>query len=533
LDYENSILISELNNELEKRSNENKALWERCHFSLSDESITYSKIRDPPLKVADEKHISNDMIKALKQTRRSGTLESFRIVTKEQEYILRAKSVEVMTNWIFELQKIMARAFISQISEEEYLSSNVYSAPSLRRGLPNKHCSPFSVGQRNPGALSHMLHDELDSDLENIRLDRRSSCSSNGETALTFDMEFDDEERRPLEGACVHAAQGDRRSMEDRHLVIENLSCYAEENQWPPSCRALCSRHHPHQLFAVFDGHQGARAAEFMAREFPLALVQTQAFERDPKNAITDCFQKLDKEFVRQAEKEDWNDGCTALVAIRRGSCVFWGHIGDCRAVVGTLEEGKYTVTQLNQEHNCGKAEEAERVKAAGGWIVEDQDWFVDRIPRLFADDPDMLKDVASPGNHWRTTYRLNEELAVSRAIGDKAFKGKANMESYDWLYPPDGTHSGTFSADLIISVPEVGEHALPDSFSGDQMFMIMACDGLWDVVTNELAVSYVRQILLQDGSFQKCSEKLVKLALRLGSLDNVSVIVVPLLTNV
>jgi len=538
-DYENSILLSNLDDELEKRSNKNKALWKKCRFSLSEKGIIYTKIKDPPLK-ADEKHISNDMIKALKQTRRSGILESFHIVTKEREYVLRAKSNEVMTNWIFELQKFVARAIISQISGEElYSNSNIYNTPTMSPrgisggfGLPHKPHSPFHVGQRSPGALSNMLCDEMDSDFENFRLDRRSSCSSNGDMGLTFELELDDEERRTFEGACVHAEQGDRKSMEDRHLVIENLSSYAEEHHWPPNNRALCSRHHPHQLFAVFDGHQGYRAAEFMAREFPLALVQTKAFDRDPKSAITDCFEKLDKEFVRKAEQEGWNDGCTALVAIRRGGRIFWGHIGDCRAVVGTLERGSFTATQLNQEHHCGKAEEAERVKAAGGWITEEQDWIVDRFPRLFADDPDM-QGVTSLGNHWKTTYRLNEELAVSRAIGDKVFKGKANMESYDWLYPPDGSHPGTFSADLIISVPEVGEHILPESFSGDRMFMIMACDGLWDVVTNELAVSYVRRILSQDGSFENCSEKLVKLALKLGSLDNVSVIVVPLLTNV
>ena len=52
-------------------------------------------------------------------------------------------------------------------------------------------------------------------------------------------------------------------------------------------------------------------------------------------------------------------------------------------------------------------------------------------------------------------------------------------------------------------------------------------------MVSNELAVFYVNRILLQEGSFQNCSEQLAKLALRLGSLDNVSVIVVPLINNV
>jgi serine/threonine protein phosphatase PrpC len=100
-------------------------------------------------------------------------------------------------------------------------------------------------------------------------------------------------------------------------------------------------------------------------------------------------------------------------------------------------------------------------------------------------------------------------------------------MDKFDWLDRTDQEFSADF--DLIISEPEVGMYDIPENSGYGRIFLILACDGLWDVASNELAVFYVRRSLLQVNSFQNCSEELVKLALRLGSLDNVSVIVSPL----
>jgi serine/threonine protein phosphatase PrpC len=185
----------------------------------------------------------------------------------------------------------------------------------------------------------------------------------------------------------------------------------------------------------------------------------------------------------------------------------------------------------LNREHNCGLPEEAARVRAAGGWFSEEREWFVDRFQPLYGSNPD-LQGVVSLGNHWKTLYRLNDEITVSRAIGDYFCKGKDNMDRFDWLYP--GGHSQQFSAefDLVVSVPEVGVYDIPTNCDDEhRVFLILGCDGLWDVVSNDLAASFV-SLKVREGSFQECSVELVKLALRLGSLDNVSVIVVPLASD-
>jgi serine/threonine protein phosphatase PrpC len=258
--------------------------------------------------------------------------------------------------------------------------------------------------------------------------------------------------------------------------------------------------------------------------------------------------------------EQKWNDGCTAMVVIRRGDQLFWGHIGDCRAVIGRhmkngtfrlfrqfrhdmpcfcvklamldVHTGSVKAVALNKEHNCGLPEEAARVKAAGGWFSEEKEWFADRFKLVFGSNPN-LQHVVSVGNHWKKLYRLNDEITVSRAIGDYFCKGKENMDKFDWMYPTSG-HSRKFSAefDLVVAVPEVGVYDIPTNFDEvHRVFMILACDGLWDVVSNDLAASFVN-LKVQEGSFQHCSKELVKLAIELGSLDNVSVIVVSLASD-
>jgi len=56
--------------------------------------------------------------------------------------------------------------------------------------------------------------------------------------------------------------------------------------------------------------------------------------------------------------------------------------------------------------------------------------------------------------------------------------------------------------------------------------FLIIACDGLWDVFTYQEAVHFVEKQLKLTEDLNEVSKNLVNEALRKGSLDNVSVII-------
>jgi len=56
---------------------------------------------------------------------------------------------------------------------------------------------------------------------------------------------------------------------------------------------------------------------------------------------------------------------------------------------------------------------------------------------------------------------------------------------------------------------------------------LIIGCDGLWDVMSSQFAVSMVRKELMEHNDPQRCSRELVQEALRRDCCDNLTVVVV------
>ena len=75
-----------------------------------------------------------------------------------------------------------------------------------------------------------------------------------------------------------------------------------------------------------------------------------------------------------------------------------------------------------------------------------------------------------------------------------------------------------------LIAEPEVLHEVFDPSCDE---FIVLACDGVWDVMTTQQVVSFVRRRLLEHGDPQQASEELTQKALDLNSIDNVTAIVV------
>ena len=75
-------------------------------------------------------------------------------------------------------------------------------------------------------------------------------------------------------------------------------------------------------------------------------------------------------------------------------------------------------------------------------------------------------------------THRLNGELAVSRAIGDAECKGELKFDFW----------GADFEDDVVSCVPEVRVYERHE----EDAFIIIACDGLWDVFTSQEAVDFL-----------------------------------------
>lgn len=81
-------------------------------------------------------------------------------------------------------------------------------------------------------------------------------------------------------------------------------------------------------------------------------------------------------------------------------------------------------------------------------------------------------------------------------------------------MYPPrEG--NGLWDQQQVISQPELHSIELTE----EDNFLIMACDGVWDVLSNQEAVSYVHRRLLTHRDVQRAAVELIDKVLLLASL--------------
>nr|ACJ84149.1 unknown [Medicago truncatula]AFK46224.1 unknown [Medicago truncatula] len=99
----------------------------------------------------------------------------------------------------------------------------------------------------------------------------------------------------------------------------------------------------------------------------------------------------------------------------------------------------------------------------------------------------------------------LNGYLSVTRALGD-----------WDLKFPLG-------AASPLIAEPDVQLVTLTE----EDEFLIIACDGIWDVMSSQVAVSFVRRGLRRHSDPQQSARDLVKEALRLNTSDNLTAIVI------
>lgn len=165
-------------------------------------------------------------------------------------------------------------------------------------------------------------------------------------------------------------------------------------------------------------------------------------------------------------------DGSTAIVAILRQDQLYVANTGDSRAIV--CEDA--TPIPLSTDHKPMDLKEMNRIRAAGG------DVFLGRVQGI---------------------------LAVARAFGDIDFKGESGETGF------------------ITCEPDIKMWTINEKTE----FIVLACDGVWDVMSNYDVVKFVREKLLQGLSPQTVTEQLVLQCFHRGSMDNISAIIVSFLT--
>eukprot|EP00929_Paragymnodinium_shiwhaense_P087067 TRINITY_DN47376_c0_g2_i2.p1 TRINITY_DN47376_c0_g2~~TRINITY_DN47376_c0_g2_i2.p1 ORF type:complete len:462 (+),score=140.73 TRINITY_DN47376_c0_g2_i2:74-1459(+) len=217
-------------------------------------------------------------------------------------------------------------------------------------------------------------------------------------------------------------------------------------------------------LFGVLDGHGGEQVARFVARHLPGVLAEFPS--ENPEESLANALGRMDellrlpsaaKELreltIAGNEPKDSADstGTTSVTCVVRGDELLVANIGDSRAVL--CRGGK--AVMLTEDHKPNVAREKERIHAAGGFVQEE----------------------ALPGGRGMD-YRVNGNLNLSRAIGDLKFKA-------DRFRPQD--------EQLISAAPDTLSRKIE---AKEDEFILMGCDGLWECMTVQAAVDFVRRRL-------------------------------------
>ncbi|PWA94970.1 PPM-type phosphatase domain, Protein phosphatase 2C family [Artemisia annua] len=109
--------------------------------------------------------------------------------------------------------------------------------------------------------------------------------------------------------------------------------------------------------------------------------------------------------------------------------------------------------------------------------------------------------------------------ITVAAMVGESSFVDSAIRLISVWMVRA----LKVLGEPLIAAEPEMTQLVL----TNDDEFMIIGCDGIWDIMLNEEAVGFVRRQLMQHNDPQWCATKLINQALRLHTSDNLTAIFV------
>ena len=187
-------------------------------------------------------------------------------------------------------------------------------------------------------------------------------------------------------------------------------------------------------LYGVFDGHNGSLASQFCSAHIPYLLAHSEFdLHSHTQQALEDAFKQADSDFLSQDHQNTMNAGTTALVMLADENKLTVASVGDSRAIL-LKKDG--SVLPLSTEHKPDRLDERDRIARAGGTI-----------------------------EHWGV-WRVEGLLAMSRAIGDEQLKK------------------------FIIPDPDVTTTTITP---GEDMFVILGSDGLFDVLRNDEIASMCR----------------------------------------
>ena len=308
--------------------------------------------------------------------------------------------------------------------------------------------------------------------------------------------------------------------------------------------RLFCATNGEISIFSIFDGHCGDKAVQYVSavivEKLKLELLQyINSEESVIKNKVIEIYQDIDNEL--RANKIP--GGTTANVLIMTREKYICINLGDSRCILGTsiqddslkkcdqsLEkcfdaalffDEDYLDLVLNDDEPCNDEINTEPLFHPNSFYFHQKYKRTEgmkTIPLSVDHKPNNeLQRIFNAGGivrNNRACYKL-QDIAMSRSFGDFNFKSDPNLKQDE---------------QILTCIPDIvfRERSVNDDY------VILATDGLWDVVSNNSALDYFRKKSQQGFGLKGITQELVNESIEtLFSRDNVSIVVIKFLKKI
>lgn len=230
-------------------------------------------------------------------------------------------------------------------------------------------------------------------------------------------------------------------------------------------------------FFAVYDGHGGAKVAEYAGKHLHKYITRRPEYGRDVKHALQQGFLDLDEAMLNNEALREQMSGSTAVAVLIKDNRLYCANAGDSRAIA--CVDGRLDV--LSFDHKPTNETEKERICSAGGYVEYN---------------------------------RVNGYLALSRALGDFGLKRNKHK------LPEE---------QMVTAFPDIEEREITEDWD----FLVIACDGIWDVLSSQAVLDFVQAEIAQGIYPQQICENIMVHCLapdcQMGGIggDNMTVIIV------
>ena len=263
----------------------------------------------------------------------------------------------------------------------------------------------------------------------------------------------------------VHSVslKGKRPQNEDKHNIILNIDGKNEKSSSV-------------NFFGVYDGHGGKFVSKFLEKNLPKFFMDKRVIYPLKNTYINTVYTDF-QNFLKSEKCNKYANHCgsTCLITvhykINDQDYITVLNSGDSRCVLCRDN----IAVPLTKDHKPHWPEEKQRIEKLGGKIYYD-------------------------GSDFRI-----KDLSVSRAFGD--------LDAQPYL----------------TNLPDIFRYKMEQ----EDKFIVMACDGLWDVLSNSDVVNFILSECY-DSSLENrinknvnISRKLAEHAIKTGSTDNITVLVI------